>query len=79
MLLPQKLFPGNQPSNTIALEKVTPYNLGMLMAMYEPSVCAGGDLSYQLFPTNGAWSMASSWRDAFCPSLMPPPSLGRAR
>ncbi len=42
MLLPQKLFPGNQPSNTIALEKVTPYNLGMLMAMYEHKVFVQG-------------------------------------
>ena len=42
MLLPQKLFPGNQPSNTIALDKVTPYTLGMLMAMYEHKVFVQG-------------------------------------
>ena len=42
MLLPQKLFPGNQPSNTIALDKVTPYNLGMLLAMYEHKVFVQG-------------------------------------
>ena len=42
ILLPQKLFPGNQPSNTIALDKVTPYNLGMLLAMYEHKVFVQG-------------------------------------
>ncbi|WP_287876709.1 glucose-6-phosphate isomerase [Aquitalea sp.] len=42
MLLPQKLFPGNQPSNTIALDKVTPYTLGMLMALYEHKVFVQG-------------------------------------
>ena len=42
MLLPQKLFPGNQPSNTIALEQVTPYTLGMLLALYEHKVFVQG-------------------------------------
>lgn len=42
MLLPQKLFPGNQPSNTLALDKVTPYALGMLMALYEHKVFVQG-------------------------------------
>ena len=42
MLLPQKLFPGNQPSNTIALDRVTPHSLGMLMAIYEHKVFVQG-------------------------------------
>ncbi len=42
MLLPQKLFPGNQPSNTLALDKVTPYLLGMLLALYEHKVFVQG-------------------------------------
>jgi glucose-6-phosphate isomerase len=42
MLLPQKLFPGNQPSNTIALDSITPYSLGMLLAMYEHKVFVQG-------------------------------------
>ncbi|WP_174874549.1 glucose-6-phosphate isomerase [Vogesella oryzae] len=42
MLLPQKLFPGNQPSNTIALDQVTPYSLGMLLALYEHKVFVQG-------------------------------------
>ncbi|SMF11159.1 glucose-6-phosphate isomerase [Pseudogulbenkiania subflava] len=42
MLLPQKLFPGNQPSNTLALDKLTPHALGMLMALYEHKVFVQG-------------------------------------
>jgi glucose-6-phosphate isomerase len=42
MLLPQKLFPGNQPSNTLAIDSVTPHSLGMLMAMYEHKVFVQG-------------------------------------
>jgi len=42
VLLPQKLFPGNQPSNTIALDKVTPHSIGMLIAMYEHKVFVQG-------------------------------------
>ncbi|MGL6072184.1 MAG: glucose-6-phosphate isomerase, partial [Craterilacuibacter sp.] len=42
MLAPQKTFPGNQPSNTLALDKVTPYSLGMLLALYEHKVFVQG-------------------------------------
>ena len=42
MLLPQKLFPGNQPSNTLALDRLTPYSMGMLMALYEHKVFVQG-------------------------------------
>ncbi len=34
-LLPHKVFPGNRPSNTLLLRKLTPYNLGALIALYE--------------------------------------------
>ncbi|MBR5941135.1 MAG: glucose-6-phosphate isomerase [Neisseriaceae bacterium] len=34
-LLPQKRFDGNQPTNTILLDALTPFNLGKLLAMYE--------------------------------------------
>ncbi|MBR5676407.1 MAG: glucose-6-phosphate isomerase, partial [Neisseriaceae bacterium] len=34
-LLPQKRFDGNQPTNTILLDELTPFNLGKLLAMYE--------------------------------------------
>ena len=42
MLLPQKLFPGNQPSTTIILPRIDAYHLGMLLAMYEHKVFVQG-------------------------------------
>ncbi|UOO82041.1 glucose-6-phosphate isomerase [Uruburuella testudinis] len=41
-LAPQKTFPGNQPSNTILLDELNPFNLGMLMAMYEHKIFVQG-------------------------------------
>ena len=41
-LLPHKVFPGNRPSNTILLDRLTPYALGMLLALYEHKVFAQG-------------------------------------
>lgn len=37
-----KMFPGNRVSNTILLKKLTPYTLGMLLAMYEHKVFVQG-------------------------------------
>ena len=34
-LLPHRTFPGNRPSNTILLQKLTPTSLGSLIALYE--------------------------------------------
>jgi glucose-6-phosphate isomerase len=34
-LLPFKVFEGNKPSNTLLIKKLTPYNFGALIAMYE--------------------------------------------
>lgn len=34
-LLPFKVFQGNKPSNTLLFDKLTPYNLGSLIASYE--------------------------------------------
>lgn len=34
-LAPHKEFPGNRPSNSFLIDKLTPFNLGMLMAAYE--------------------------------------------
>jgi glucose-6-phosphate isomerase len=36
-LIPHKTFPGNRPSNTLLLEKLTPAALGKLVALYEHS------------------------------------------
>jgi glucose-6-phosphate isomerase len=37
-LAPYKVFPGNQPSTTLMLPKLDPYNLGALIALYEHKV-----------------------------------------
>jgi len=41
-LLPHRSFAGNQPSNTILAERLTPYALGSLVALYEHSVFVQG-------------------------------------
>lgn len=41
-LLPYKIFPGNKPSNTILLQKLTPFNLGQLIALYEHKILVQG-------------------------------------
>lgn len=42
MLLGHKVFPGNRPTNTIILDEVDPFHLGMLVAMYEHKVFVQG-------------------------------------
>ncbi|MCY1295929.1 Glucose-6-phosphate isomerase [compost metagenome] len=37
-LAPHKVIPGNRPSNTLVLERVSPRRLGALVAMYEHKV-----------------------------------------
>ncbi len=39
------VFPGNRPSNTILIEKLTPHTLGMLLALYE----------HKVFVQNAVW------------------------
>ena len=40
--VPYKLFPGNQPSTTLVLPRLTPHTLGQLLALYEHKVfCLG--------------------------------------
>ncbi|NLR75387.1 glucose-6-phosphate isomerase [Leeia aquatica] len=41
-LLPHKVFPGNQPSNTLLLDALTPAALGALLALYEHKVFVQG-------------------------------------
>lgn len=41
-LLPHKLFPGNRPSSTILYEKLTPFRLGTLIALYEHKIFTQG-------------------------------------
>jgi glucose-6-phosphate isomerase len=41
-LVPHRTFPGNRPSNTLLLERLTPAALGKLVALYEHSVFTQG-------------------------------------
>jgi glucose-6-phosphate isomerase len=41
-LLPHRVFPGNRPSNTILMERLTPRALGALIALYEHKVFVQG-------------------------------------
>ncbi|MDR0234254.1 MAG: glucose-6-phosphate isomerase [Zoogloeaceae bacterium] len=43
-LLPYRVFPGNQPSTTLLLERLTPHTLGQLLALYEHKVFTVGAL-----------------------------------
>jgi len=42
LLAPHKAFPGNRPSNTFMLEKLTPRALGRLIALYEHKIFVQG-------------------------------------
>ena len=44
VLAPQKVIPGNRPSNTLYFPKVTPHIVGALIALYEHKVTAQGML-----------------------------------
>ncbi|XP_059163545.1 glucose-6-phosphate isomerase-like [Physella acuta] len=39
---PHKVFEGNRPSNSIVFQKLTPFNLGVLIAMYEMKIFVQG-------------------------------------
>ncbi|MCU0303688.1 MAG: glucose-6-phosphate isomerase [Thermoanaerobaculales bacterium] len=41
-LAPHKVFPGNRPSSTILLDRLTPRSLGMLIAAYEHKIFVQG-------------------------------------
>ena len=45
--VPQDDFPGNRPTNSILIEKLTPHSLGMLLAMYE----------HKVFVQNAVWGL----------------------
>jgi glucose-6-phosphate isomerase len=41
-LLPFKIFPGNRPTNSFLIKKLTPFILGQLIAMYEHKIFVQG-------------------------------------
>ena len=42
LLVPHKVFPGNRPTNSLVYSKLTPYMLGMLIALYEHKIFVQG-------------------------------------
>ena len=43
-IVPFKVFTGNKPTNSILLQKITPFTLGALIAMYEHKIFVQGVL-----------------------------------
>lgn len=43
-LLPHKLFPGSRPTSSLLVDRITPRNLGMLIALYEHKIFVQGVL-----------------------------------
>ncbi|XP_062513681.1 glucose-6-phosphate isomerase-like [Corticium candelabrum] len=41
-ILPHKFFAGNKPTNSIVIQKLTPFTLGLIIAMYEQKVFTQG-------------------------------------
>ncbi|MDP1708132.1 MAG: glucose-6-phosphate isomerase [Gammaproteobacteria bacterium] len=41
-LLPHKIFPGNKPTNSIVVKRITPHTLGALIALYEHKIFVQG-------------------------------------
>ena len=37
-ILPHKVFPGNKPSNSFVVEKMSPFTLGALLSAYEHKI-----------------------------------------
>ena len=44
LLIKSKLFNGNKPSNTFLFNKLNPYNLGRLIAIYEHKIFIQGSI-----------------------------------
>lgn len=43
-ILPFKIFEGNIPTNSLLIKQITPYNLGLLIALYEHKIFVQGHL-----------------------------------
>jgi glucose-6-phosphate isomerase len=41
-LLPYKVFEGNKPTNSFIIKKITPFNLGQMIAFYEHKIFVQG-------------------------------------
>lgn len=41
-IVPHKVFEGNRPTNSIVFQKLTPFTLGLLVALYEHKIFTQG-------------------------------------
>ncbi len=68
-LVPYRTFPGNQPSTTLLLERLTPQTLGQLLALYEHKVfCQGVLWNVNAFDQWGV-ELGKQMANALLPSL----------
>ena len=75
-LVPQKVFPGNRPTNTIIFDRLTPRSLGMLIAMYEHKIFTQGILwGINSFDQWGV-ELGKQLANAIIPELRTPGSVG---
>ena len=81
VLAPHKVIPGNRPSNTLVVERISPRRLGALVAMYEHKVFVQSVVWGITPSTSGVLSWARSWAKAFTAALSAPtkPSLKTLR
>ena len=63
---PHRDFPGNRPSTTLLLDRLTPRSLGALLALYEHRVFTSGAVWGSTASTSGASSSARPWGRGFC-------------
>lgn len=68
-IAPHKVFEGNKPSTTILIDKLTPYNLGALLSMYEHRIFVTGIIwnvySYDQWGVELGKTVANSILDEF--------------
>lgn len=75
-LAPHKVFPGDRPTNSILMERLTPHTLGALIALYEHKVfCLGALWGVNSFDQWGV-ELGKSLAKAILPSVA---HLGEAR
>ena len=75
-LVPYKIFPGDRPTNTLLLGKLTPKTLGMLVALYEHKVFVQGVIwNINSFDQWGV-ELGKQLANKILPELNPAQSIG---
>ncbi len=76
-LVPYKVFPGDRPTNTLLLGKLTPKNFGMLVALYEHKVFVQGVIwNINSFDQWGV-ELGKQLANKILPELHPAQALGQ--